>query len=89
MKKNQIKWNHESETLSGALGLTEEQHENVVARVRNIVKKKTTVSEAAAELIDEYEEDPAKQVFALLILEATEQGAAMSSLMDTVTEGED
>lgn len=89
MKKNSINWNHDAETLSEALGLTEEQRDDVHGRVENIVKREEKHSKAAAELIEVYEEDPAKQAYALLILEEAENGNAMSSLLASLLESGD
>ena len=86
MKKNSINWNHGAETLSEALGLNTEQRDDVHKRVQSIVKREETHSKAAAELIEVYEEDPAKQAYALLILESTEEGLAMSKVMDSLLE---
>lgn len=81
MKKNSINWNHTAESLSEAFGLNKEQTEDVQNRVINTAKETETVSQAAARLIDVYEEDPAKLAYALVILEGGEKMAALQSIM--------
>lgn len=89
MKKNQINWNHSAESLSEALGLTDEQRDNVISRVKNNVDREETISKAAEDVIGEYEDDPAKQAFGLLLLEQAEEMKAMTKLASFAGDGGD
>lgn len=86
MKKNQINWNHAAGTISEAFGLNDEQREDVQNRVIDVSKREETVSKAASELIELYEEDPAKQAYSLLILEQVENKNAMEELSSMMHE---
>lgn len=86
MKSSEINWNHEADSLSASLGLNDTEKTEVESRVKEIVENNTTVSKAAEILLTEFEGSPAKCTYALLILETTEEGIAMSSFLSLLGE---
>jgi len=89
MKKNQINFDHSAATISAALGLTAEHENDVRNRVDHIVKEESSQSKKIEKIISEYEDDPAKQAFALVILLPEEGNIAFDDSSEDLEEEEE
>ena len=80
-----INFNHKSENLPEALGLNEEHAKDAASRVKTLVGEKGgKTSEIVEALIKDYEDEPAKLTYALLIVEVTEAEQAFAKMMASV-----